>query len=77
MARHTFATTITLLNNVPIVTVSNLLSHKKISTTQKYARVIETKISRDMLNLKKTLKENDSKKEMGKRLTSHSHLKIV
>ncbi|MGZ0017560.1 tyrosine-type recombinase/integrase [Yeosuana sp. AK3] len=39
VARHTFATTITLLNNVPLVTVSNLLSHKKISTTQKYARV--------------------------------------
>tara|TARA_R110002033_G_scaffold15675_1_gene44038 strand:+ start:13374 stop:14660 length:1287 start_codon:yes stop_codon:yes gene_type:complete len=77
VARHTFATTITLLNNVPIVTVSKLLSHKKISTTQKYARVIETKISRDMLKLKKTLKENDSKKERGKRLNSHGHLKIV
>lgn len=77
VARHTFATTITLLNNVPIVTVSKLLSHKKISTTQKYARVIETKISRDMLKLKQALKENDSKKERNKRLTSHSHLKIV
>lgn len=77
VARHSFATTITLLNDVPISTVSKLLSHKKISTTQKYARVIETKISRDMLNLKKTLKENDLKKESSKRLTSQGHLKIV
>lgn len=38
MARHTFATTVTLLNNVPIETVSAMLGHQKISTTQIYAR---------------------------------------
>ncbi|WP_111309771.1 site-specific integrase [Confluentibacter sediminis] len=77
VARHTFATTITLLNNVPLVTVSNLLSHKKISTTQKYARVIETKISRDMLNLKKTLKVIDLKSEKRKKSDITGHLRIV
>lgn len=60
MARHTFATTVTLTNGVPIETVSKLLGHTKIATTQIYARVIERKVSEDMnalrniLNKKKT-----------------------
>jgi len=45
MARHTFATTVTLTNGVPIETVSKLLGHTKLATTQIYARVIEKKIS--------------------------------
>ncbi|MFC4218996.1 site-specific integrase [Flagellimonas marina] len=56
VARHTFATTITLMNNVPIETVAKLLGHNKLSTTQKYARVMEKKISKDMRALKQTLK---------------------
>lgn len=52
MARHTFATTVTLSNGVPIETVSKLLGHTKIVTTQIYARVIERKISEDMQRLK-------------------------
>ncbi|MCR8666249.1 site-specific integrase [Aestuariibaculum sp. M13] len=48
MARHTFATTITLSNGVPIETVSKLLGHTKIATTQIYARVLEEKLSQDM-----------------------------
>tara|TARA_Y100000815_G_scaffold253530_1_gene258830 strand:+ start:1196 stop:2494 length:1299 start_codon:yes stop_codon:yes gene_type:complete len=48
VARHTFATTIALLNDVPIETVSKMLGHAKLSTTQKYARVIEKKISKDI-----------------------------
>jgi len=51
VARHTFATSITLSNGVPIETVSKLLGHSKLSTTQIYARVLETKISEDMQNL--------------------------
>jgi integrase/recombinase XerD len=47
-ARHTFATTVTLANGVPIETVSKLLGHHKISTTQIYARVVDTKISNDI-----------------------------
>lgn len=51
VARHTFATTIMLSNGVPIETVSKLLGHAKLSTTQIYARVVETKISDDIQNL--------------------------
>ena len=51
-ARHTFATTITLTNGVPIETVSKMLGHNNIKTTQIYAQVIESKISSDMLILR-------------------------
>jgi len=51
VARHTFATTVMLSNGVPIETVSKLLGHAKLSTTQIYARVVETKISQDIQNL--------------------------
>lgn len=51
VARHTFATTITLSNGIPIETVSKLLGHTKLSTTQVYARVLEEKISNDMQKL--------------------------
>ncbi|MDH5413530.1 MAG: site-specific integrase [Flavobacteriaceae bacterium] len=53
MARHTFATTVTLSNGVPIETVSKLLGHTKITTTQIYAKVIERKVSDDMEKLLK------------------------
>ena len=55
IARHTFATTITLSNGVPIETVSKLLGHSKIATTQIYAKVIERKVSEDMASLKEKL----------------------
>jgi site-specific recombinase XerD len=55
MARHTFATTVTLTNGVPIETVSKLLGHTKLATTQIYARVVEKKISEDMNMLRHKL----------------------
>jgi site-specific recombinase XerD len=55
-ARHTFGTTVTLSNGVPIESVSKMLGHKKISTTQHYARVLDIKVSEDMQNLKNRLK---------------------
>lgn len=54
-SRHTFATTVTLVNGVPIETVSKMLGHTDISTTQIYARVIDEKIATDMLALKNKL----------------------
>jgi site-specific recombinase XerD len=57
LARHTFATTITLSNGVPIETVSKMLGHTKITTTQIYAKVVERKLKEDMKNLKIRLAE--------------------
>jgi site-specific recombinase XerD len=62
LARHTFATTITLTNGVPIETVSKLLGHSSIKTTQIYAKVIERKISEDMGILKTKLTNLPKKK---------------
>lgn len=55
LARHTFATTVTLTNGVPIESVSKMLGHSKITTTQIYAKVIEKKLSDDMKQLKEKL----------------------
>ncbi len=48
LARHTFATTVTLSNGVPIESVSKMLGHAKIATTQIYAKVVEKKLSEDV-----------------------------
>ena len=48
MARHTFATTVTLAKGVPIETVSKALGHASLKTTQIYAKVIKDKIASDM-----------------------------
>jgi len=55
LARHTFATTVTLSNGVPIETVGQLLGHKNLRTTQHYAKIIDRKVSEDMAALKEIL----------------------
>ena len=52
IARHTFATTVTLTNGVPIESVSKMLGHKSLRTTQHYAKVLDRKVSEDMKILK-------------------------
>ncbi|WP_250629721.1 site-specific integrase [Aureibaculum algae] len=55
LARHTFATTITLSNGVPIESVSKMLGHKSLKTTQHYAKILDRKVSEDMAILKSKL----------------------
>lgn len=68
-ARHTFATSITLSNGVPIETVSKLLGHTKLSTTQIYARVVEKKVGEDMQNLMDVM-ESKRKNQVSSRIIS-------
>lgn len=52
LSRHTFATTVTLANGIPIESVSKMLGHQSLKTTQIYAKVIDQKLKRDMEILK-------------------------
>ncbi len=59
LARHTFATTVTLAKGVPMETVSKMLGHTSIRTTQIYARITDSKIGNDMQELSKKLQGMD------------------
>ena len=62
MARHTFATTITLSHGIPIETVSKMLGHTSIKTTQIYAKILDTKVMDDMAALKELYTRKESQK---------------
>ncbi len=59
IARHTFATTVTLTNGVPLESVSKMLGHRSIKQTQHYAKIVDIKISADMAALKAKLVMQD------------------
>jgi site-specific recombinase XerD len=68
IARHTFATTVTLSNGVPIESVSKMLGHKNLKTTQHYAKILDLKVSNDMQVLKakfENKKLTDNHKKIG------------
>jgi site-specific recombinase XerC len=58
LARHTFATTVTLENGVALETVQKMLGHKTIRTTQIYARMTKRRIGVDMFTLATKLNSN-------------------
>ena len=62
MARHTFATTITLSHGIPIETVSKMLGHTSIKTTQIYAKILDTKVMDDMAALKELYTRKETQK---------------
>ena len=56
LARHTFATTVTLSNGVPIETVSKMLGHTSLKHTIRYARVVADKVKTDMSKVREVFK---------------------
>lgn len=64
-ARHTFATTVTLSNGVPLETVSKMLGHSSLKMTQHYAKILDRKIGEDMFILQEVLAMKKENKKLG------------
>ncbi|OBX25729.1 site-specific recombinase XerD [Gelidibacter algens] len=64
LARHTFATTVTLSNGVPIESVSKMLGHTSLKTTQHYAKILDRKVNEDMQLLKSKLANFDKEENL-------------
>ncbi|MGO2101433.1 MAG: site-specific integrase [Psychroflexus halocasei] len=77
LARHTFATTVTLTNGVPIESVSKMLGHKDLRTTQHYAKIVDRKISDDMNILKEKLEARRKKAAADSKKTKKNRSKTA
>lgn len=66
IARHTFATTITLANGVSIESVSKMLGHRSIKTTQHYAKILDRKVSDDIKVLRSKFMAKEDKNQIAK-----------
>ncbi len=56
LARHTFATTVTLANGISLEAVSKMLAHSNMNTTKIYARMMDSRVSDEMQGLKSRMK---------------------
>jgi site-specific recombinase XerD len=63
-AGHTFATTVTLSNGVPIETVAKMLGHKNLRQTQHYAKVLDMKVGNDLQLLREVVKQRSKTSEI-------------
>lgn len=62
-ARHTFGTTVTMSNGVPVESIKQMMGHKKIEQTLHYAQILPTKVSDDMLELESKMEQKMFLKE--------------
>ena len=55
VARHSYATSVCLANGVSIENVAKMLGHSNIKMTQHYAKVLDSSILKDMMNVKSAI----------------------